>query len=205
MNEKMLYMIRHGSLINSHEGILNGQSDTPLSKAGLKETMVWKKVFKGKQIDLILSSDLKRTFLPAVKYAQILKCTHKAFKELREIDAGRWELKKVAELLKSEKENFMKRAKDPVKVSFPEGENLLQLKKRVKKCIDIFLQDGNIKNILYIGHAGVIRVIVLTYLGLPLKNFFKLEIDYGSLTVLRFFDDGNVTMKIFNANVRMNL
>lgn len=205
MREKVLYMIRHGRLINSHEGVLNGQSDTPLSEEGLKETMAWKSLLKDRKIDLVLSSDLKRTFLPAVKYSKVFKCTHRAFKELREINAGKWELKKVSELLESEKENFLRRAIDPVKVPFPDGENLLQLKKRVKKCVDNVLNNTSLKGVLYIGHGGVIRVILLTYLGLPLKNFFKFEVDYASLTILRFFDDGNVTLKVFNAQNRLEI
>lgn len=205
MSEKILFMIRHGSLINSHEGVLNGQSNTPLSNEGLKETMIWKEILKSKQIDLILSSDLIRTSLPAAKYSQILKCTHKTFKELREIDAGKWELNKVADLMDNDKENFLKRAQDPVNIPFPEGENLLQLKRRVRKCIDDFLYNSSFRNILYVGHGGVIRVLVLSYLGLPLKNFFKFEIDHGSLTILRFFDDGNVTLKVLNAKFGLEI
>lgn len=205
MSEKTLYMIRHGLLINSDDGVLNGQSDTPLSKEGLKKTMIWKRMLKNEQIDLVLSSDLRRTFLPASKYSQILKCPHRSFKDLREINAGKWELKKVSELIEREKEEFFKRSQNPVKIPFPEGENLLQLKNRVKRCIDSFLKSNNFRKILYIGHGGVIRVLVLTYLGIPLKNFFKFEVDYGSLTVLRFFDDGNVTLKVFNASMGIKI
>ncbi len=205
MSEKILYMIRHGHLVNSNEGILNGQSDTPLSKEGFKETIMWKKILKNEQIDLVLSSDLKRTFLPASKYSRIFKCPHMSFKELREISAGRWELKKVSELIEKEKEEFFKRTQNPVKVPFPEGENLLQLQKRVKRCIDSFLKSNNFRKILYVGHGGVIRVLILTYLGIPLKNFFKIEIDHGSLTVLRFFYDGNVTLKAHNLTTGMRI
>jgi broad specificity phosphatase PhoE len=205
MNEKTLFMIRHGRLINSHDGILNGQSDTPLTAEGFEETMAWKSFFQSYKIDLILSSDLQRTFLPAAKYSEILKCIHKSFKELREIDAGKWELKKVTELIEKDRDNFFKRTQDPVNVPFPDGENLSQLKRRVKKCIDKFIKSEDFKRILYIGHGGVIKVIVLAYLGIPLKNFFKFEIDHASLTVLRFFEDGNVTLKVFNSKYEMEL
>ncbi|MCX7769876.1 MAG: histidine phosphatase family protein [Proteobacteria bacterium] len=198
MNEKLLFMIRHGRLINSHEGVLNGQNDTPLSEIGFEETIAWKDMLQEVGIDLILSSDLSRTFLPASKYREILKCPHMAFEELREINAGKWELKRVSDLLVSQKEAFLKRAQDPVRIPFPEGENLLQLKKRAKKLIDGFLKDKKWNKILYIGHGGVIKVLILTYLGISLKSFFKFEIDYGSLTILRFFEDGNVTLKVLN-------
>jgi broad specificity phosphatase PhoE len=200
IGEKVLFMVRHGSLINSNQGVLNGQSDTPLTKQGLKETMKWKTYFKQNGVDVVISSDLKRSLIPAKKYSQYLKKPHLVFRDLREIDAGKWELKNVKEVMEKEGEYYMKRVKNPANIPFPNGESLKMLKKRVVDCIKELLMSDKYNRILYVGHAGVIRVIMLSYLGLSLNNFFKLEVDFGSLTILRFFKDGIVTLKLFNSN-----
>jgi len=197
--EKVLFMVRHGSLINSNLGVLNGQSDTPLTEQGLRETMQWKGYLKQNGVDVIVSSDLKRSLVPAKKYSQYLKKPHLIFRDLREIDAGKWELKNVKEVMEKEGEYYMKRVKNPANIPFPNGESLKMLKKRVVNCVNKLLASNDYNRILYVGHAGVIRVIMLSYLGLPLNNFFKLEVDFGSLTILRFFHDGIVTLKLFNA------
>lgn len=197
VTEKVVYMIRHGKLVNSHEGVLNGQSDTLLSEEGFRETILWLDFLKNEGIDIVLSSDLSRTKKPAIEYSKRLKVPHHSLKELREIDAGLWELKSMKEIIENNKDYFIKRLKNPANVPFPGGESLKNLKKRAFNCLKNYL-DTKYNKILYIGHAGVIRVLILSSLNLPLKNFFKLEVDFGSLSILRFFSDGNVVLKTFN-------
>lgn len=199
--ETRLYMIRHGHLVNSSSYVFNGKTDIPLSLEGEKETLIWKdlmvKVDNG--ISLVVSSDLLRTFSPAAKYGKILNCPVEKHLALREIDAGRWEGKTLNDILATDAEHFNKRMKYPAKTPFPGGESLYDLKRRVIKCVDNIIKKNKGKRILLIGHSGVIRVIMLHYLNLPLTHFFKLEVDFASLSILRFFDDGNITLKLFNA------
>lgn len=193
---KDIYLIRHGELVNSESGVLNGQRDIELSERGLKDTLAWIEYLQDKKIALILSSDLKRTKIPAKIYAERLTCNYKALKELREIKAGRWEGLTYSEIMNIDKEYLEKRYKDPVKIPFPEGESLKDLKKRVLKTLKAFLKNSG--NILLVSHAGVIRVIILGLLEISLKNFFKFEVDYGSLSMIRIFDDGNTLLKFHN-------
>lgn len=196
MNYKDLYLLRHGELINSNKNILNGQSDIELTENGLKATIKWIDYFKDKNISIILSSDLKRTLIPAKIYSQNLNVSYHPLKELREINAGKWEGLTYSEIIKRDNEYMQKRLKDPLNIPFPWGESLKDLKKRVVKTTKNYLK--NQENVLLIGHAGVIRVIILHFLGISLRNFFKLQIDYGSLSLIRFYDDGNNILVFLN-------
>lgn len=200
-NETRLYMIRHGKLVNSYSYVFNGQADIPLSPEGEKETMIWKNVMAkvDSGISLVVSSDLSRTFSPASQYGKMLNCPVEPYLPLREIDAGRWEGKPLNNILETDADYFNKRMKYPAKIPFPGGESLYDLKRRVIKCVDNIINKNKGKRILLVGHSGVIRVIILHYLNLPLTHFFKLEVDFASLSILRFFDDGNTTLKLFNA------
>lgn len=196
MKYKDLFLLRHGELINSSKNILNGQSDTDLTDKGLKDTIKWIDYFRDKDISLILSSDLKRTLVPAKIYGEKLRCNNIVLKELREINAGKWEGLTYSDLIKNDNEYLKKRYRDPVNTPFPDGESLRDLKKRVVKCTKKYIIDN--ANIILIGHSGVIRVLLLSFLDIPLKNFFKFQIDFASLTHLRIFDDGNIVLVFHN-------
>jgi alpha-ribazole phosphatase len=196
--ETALYLLRHGRLINTEKGIINGMLDTPLSKEGKKEMLRWAGIFKPGFFSVVISSDLKRTKDPAKILCDKLKCPLEIYPDLREINAGSWEGRRYADVMTEEQAYFSKRMSDPVRVLFPGGENLMMLKKRVKKRMDRIIKAHEGENILIVSHAGVIRTILLSYLGISLKNFFKFEIDFASLSVLRIFEDGNVTLKQLN-------
>ncbi len=193
-----LFMIRHGRLNHTESNVFTGQSDIPLSEKGRKETLSYLTLMKKNNISLLVSSDLSRTTEPAMEYSKHLKCLHIVKKELREINAGDWESKTFQEVMLTSNDYLQKRYANPVKVPFPNGESLQDLKKRVVNTISTLLKNNLGQNILLIGHAGVIRIIILSYLKLPLSKFFCLEVDYGSLSAIRFFEDGNVTLKLFN-------
>lgn len=193
-----LFMIRHGRLNHTESNVFTGQSDILLSEKGRKETLSYLTLMKKNNIALVVSSDLSRTTEPAMEYSKHLKCLHIVKKELREINAGDWENKTFQEVMLTSNDYLQKRYANPVKIPFPNGESLQDLKKRVVNTITPLLKNNFGQNILLIGHAGVIRVIILSYLKLPLSKFFCLEVDYGSLSAIRFFEDGNVTLKLFN-------
>lgn len=196
--ETTLFMIRHGELENSGQNCFTGQTNIPLTKEGWRQTTSFLKMLSKSHISLVLSSDLDRTAKPAEYYSKAFNCPLLISKELREIHAGRWENKLYKDVISDEAGYLELRYKDPVNIPFPEGESLRDLKDRVIKTFKSLLNANFGENMLLLGHAGVIRVILLYYLKIPLKHFFCFEVDYGSLTVLRFFKDGNVTLKLFN-------
>lgn len=193
-----LFMIRHGRLNHTEPNIFTGQADIPLSETGRKETLSHLTLMKKNDIALVVSSDLSRTVEPATEYSKFLNCPLIVKNELREINAGDWENKTYQEVMLTANDYLQKRYANPVKVPFPNGESLQDLKKRVVNTVKSLLKTYSGQNILLIGHAGVIRVIILSYLKLSLSKFFCLEVDYGSLSTIRFFEDGNVTLKLFN-------
>lgn len=203
MKETTLFMIRHGRLINLDKTCFTGQADLPLSDEGWEETTNFLEPLSKKKFSLVLSSDLERTAKPAKFYSEAFNCPLNLSKDLREINAGRWQNKSYEDVMRSEPEYLKLRYEDPFKIPFPEGESLNDLKKRVLKFLQGILKSYRGENILLVGHAGVIRVIVMHYLEIPLKQFFCFEVDYGSLTILRFFEDGNVTLKLFNYKDRL--
>ncbi len=191
-----IYLIRHGRLLNSEQGVLNGQSDVELTEEGLKETIRWIDYLKDKNISLVCSSDLKRTMIPASFYAESLNCKHIFLKEFREINAGRWEGLTYNEIIERDGEYLKRRMKDIVNTPFPEGESLKDMRKRVMKAFRYICRSKG--NLLFVGHAGSIRIIIYSMIGISLKNYYKIEVSFGSLSSVRIFDDGNCLLRFLN-------
>ena len=63
-----LYVIRHGETENNVLGLIQGRIDTPLTENGIKEAYKLQELIKSKNIDIVISSPLKR----AVDTAKIL-------------------------------------------------------------------------------------------------------------------------------------
>lgn len=86
-----LYLVRHGETEWNKSGIVMGQSDSPLTEAGLEQARATAQELKDVPFDAIFSSDLHR----ACRTAEILKLERQLViqtsKALRERTCGSWE------------------------------------------------------------------------------------------------------------------
>ena len=99
---------------------------------------------------------------------------------LKELNFGKWEMKKWEEIPVSEIENW---AEDYVNRSAPEGESYIELYERV---LELWKQTPKNEDIAFVTHGGVIRAIVAHILGMPLDKTFLLNLPYG--VVIRLDD-----------------
>ena len=57
-----VYLVRHGETQENREGIIQGQKDTELNEAGLKQAGLLGEALKDVKFSLGFSSDLKRAY-----------------------------------------------------------------------------------------------------------------------------------------------
>jgi probable phosphoglycerate mutase len=50
-----------------------------------------------------------------------------------------------------------------------------------------------------VSHVTPIKVLVARALGAPLEAVYRMELAPASVTVLSFYEDGNSSMRMFNA------
>ena len=86
-----LYLVRHGETEWNKKGIVMGQSDSPLTEAGVEQAKTTAQELKDIHFDVIFSSDLHR----AQRTAEIIKLERQlavqTSKALRERTYGSWE------------------------------------------------------------------------------------------------------------------
>jgi alpha-ribazole phosphatase len=102
---------------------------------------------------------------------------------LREMNFGTWENRLWAELPRTETEPWMA---DYVTLAPPAGETFGAVQQRAASFLAALLTAPVAEPTLLFTHGGTIRALVCHCLEIPLRNAFQLQIDYASVTKLRF-------------------
>lgn len=164
---KTIYFVRHGECEANKEGRIAGsRNDSPLTEEGLKQADATAESLRGRQIDLIISSPLKRAKVTAERTAD--KIGYKG--EIR------------IEPLLTERD-FGSATGELTSVGFPaidagkvgDLETLEELADRMRRVLKL-LETLPGKYILAVGHSGAERMMRTIYEGNPYKTFLDTEV-----------------------------
>jgi alpha-ribazole phosphatase len=183
MDNKLIYLARHGDIGLGRDKRYISHLDMPLSDLGKKQAMLLKDKFCRVPLDNIYCSDLDRSQQTADIIASAHKIVPTSRVELRELNMGAWEGELFSEIRAKYPQQFNERGENIAHYRSPEGESFSDCYKRV---IPVFenLSRSDEAPILIVGHAGVNRVILCHVLGIPLDNVFRLEQSYGCLNLI---------------------
>ncbi|MCG8482229.1 MAG: histidine phosphatase family protein [Clostridia bacterium] len=154
------------------KGLCYGASDVPLASSFEEEKNKVIKELSDFSYDMVYSSPSDR----CVKLVQYLNKPTIIDQRLKELNFGAWELKNWNHINDSYAKAWMK---DYLNLSCPDGESFQDLIHR----FSIFYQEliDVKRNAVIVSHEGIIRAAYHIIDGIPLKETFNLEIDYGSL------------------------
>ncbi|AGB41628.1 alpha-ribazole phosphatase [Halobacteroides halobius DSM 5150] len=197
-----IVLVRHGETDWNQAGRFQGSEDIPLNDKGKSQAKKLAQRLKNKQFDAIYASDLSRAF----KTAEIIADNHnlviKERKALQEINFGEWEGLTFADLQAEYQSEFEAWEQDPVTNGAPSGENLAKFQTRVVASLKKILIDDTSKRVLVVTHGGVVRVLVATFLGMPLAKCWRLSQSNTAVSQLNFYDD-EVILELFNSTVHL--
>lgn len=178
----MIYLLRHGEIDAGPGRRFIGQTDLPLNGSGRRQAREWREALKGLPWKGVFCSDLARSRETAGIIAGAGAACH-FLKALREISLGAWEGAPMAEIRLRFPDQWAARGEALDTFRPPGGESFADLEGRV---IPAFMKLSEFPDgpLLVVGHAGVNRVILCRLLGVPLANLFRLEQDYGGLTLI---------------------
>lgn len=170
-NLTTFYIVRHGETEWNVAGIMQGQSDSPLTKNGISQAKNLAKKLKSVKFDEVFSSDLLRAKRTAEIIAAEKKIAIKTTEILRERSFGRFEGKTgevfAKELKKyfEEFENLLEEQKFSYKFpTEPEIESDEELMRRFIPFIREIAIAYEGQTILIVTHGGVMRSF-LVHLG----------------------------------------
>jgi probable phosphoglycerate mutase len=142
-----LVIVRHGESTWNAEGRLQGQADPPLSGRGRDEARALAAAMDGALPARVVSSDLERARETAALLGHPDAPTDP---RLREIDAGEWQGRSLAEL----PQDTSWRAGP---ITPPGGETWEEFQARVADVVEELLEDGPW---LVVAHGGFVRAAV---------------------------------------------
>jgi alpha-ribazole phosphatase len=174
-----IYLIRHPQ-VDIEPGICYGQTDIELKQGNIKKAVAKiNKLIPAISKSKIYSSDLKRCKVIAQSLNNNGSIVYSS--EIREINFGKWEMKRWDEIPQQELNVWMN---DFVNQNRYNGESYKDLYVRAVKFWNE-LKNENHPQILVITHGGVIRSILCYILNISLANSFKLNIDLCGISKIK--------------------
>ncbi len=177
-----LLLIRHGEVEASYHGVFGGRIDMNLSPRGRRQAMILSEYLRGKAIDAIYASPMKRvqqTLAPTLKkggYDQTI------FPDLREIDFGAWtglNWAAVRDKFHFAVHEWLDQIENP---GPPDGESGKVFRSRIEPCLRSIAENHRGQNVAVFCHGGVIRMMLAILLDLPLPKTNAFEVEYASIT-----------------------
>ncbi|MBU2950047.1 alpha-ribazole phosphatase [Tamlana agarivorans] len=172
-----IYLIRHTTPA-VEKGICYGQTDLDLVENHEEEfAAILSKLPKEKEFRVI-SSPLKR----CTSLAETFSETATLEPRLKELNFGDWEMQAWNDIPEEAMAPWMT---DFVNVAVPNGESYVQLASRVQAYFEDLAHSNNPKDHIIVCHAGPMRAFLAHVLDIPLKDSFKIKIQYGDVFHLK--------------------
>ena len=193
-----IHLIRHGQVAGFDQPRYNGQTDVALTDYGVEQYHRIRERLAGTKISACYTSDLTRCMIGADIICQAFGIEPLARRELRELNIGVWEGLTWQEIRTAWPDGWQARLDDLVNYRVPQGENLLDVERRVMPVINDIVERHKGQEVLVVGHGGVNRIILLNAIGAPLAGMFNVEQNYGCYNIIDYYSDGRATVKLMN-------
>ena len=206
--KKTIILVRHGESSFNRDGLIQGQtdSDSLLTACGIHQAEKVADWLKGVEIERCICSPLKRVKQTTSIIADKLGINNvEEDKRLMEVDFGKWVGRLRSDIKMEYPEQYMNWRKRPFDFvldgHFPVRDLYSRLEDIVSDLSDPLKNNGNI---LIVGHRGTVSGLVIKLLNLPKSHHHFLQIDRGSVTIIRerHRHDGIVDFELFCANER---
>jgi broad specificity phosphatase PhoE len=175
-------LIRHAEVEESYHNVFGGRIDMGLSPHGHKQSQALGKYLKGKRLDALYASPMKRvnqTLEPVLGNGGPKPVV---ISDLREVDFGDWTGLHWLEVQKRYGISALAWLDQLECAGIPNAESARTLRSRVEPCLRSVLQRHAGQHLALACHGGVIRMVLSILLDLPLSKMAAFEIDYASLT-----------------------
>ena len=194
-----IYITRHGRTIWNEEGKLQGSLDSPLTQEGIQMAKDLSKRILPYNIELIVTSDLKRAKDTSDYIRGNMDIPIWYFEELREMSYGVWDGMKMEEVYEKYANEFEKFKKDPYNYNNGSGETYHQLIDRVKMSLEKIKNCGY-ENVLIVSHGITVKALRIILENQPFENIGKLPVITGC-TLIGYEISGDKVNKIMQEEV----
>jgi len=200
-----ILLVRHAQTKLHQDNRFWGKTDITLSDYGVWQAEKLRDRLVEENITAVYTSTLSRARHSAEIIASVHKCHLTTHEELDECNFGFIEGCTMEEI----RQRYPELAEELLNwktVSFPGGESLEDLDKRVRSFLDrledldkrvhSFLdrldKNRGKETVLIVSHGGPLRLLIGNLLGLKLEYWSRFRIEHASLSIVEAFEQGNI-------------
>lgn len=158
------------------------RGDVALSTAGLDQAAIVADLLGTEVIDAVYSSPLERAWYTARDIAEPHDLNVQRVDALDEIDFGDWSGKSFSELEGEEDWHRWNEARGSARC--PGGESMAEAVARAVEAVEAIAAEQDERTAAVVTHCDIIRGILAHYLGLPLDNVLRFDVDPASVSRL---------------------
>lgn len=184
-----LYLLRHGETTWNIERRYQGMLNSPLSDAGWEQTSRTRDVLRDLPLRAVYSSPLARALDTAQAIAQPHRLPVIAVEGLSEIRVGEWEGLLVGEIEARYAAAVHQWYNAPHLARIPGGETIEEMRGRAVTAIEEIRRRHEGEAVAVVAHGGVNKTILLTALGVPLANYWRIRQHNACINVLEYEGD----------------
>jgi broad specificity phosphatase PhoE/orotate phosphoribosyltransferase len=184
-----LIFVRHGEAEGNIKRLFQGWTDGELTEKGHLQAQRVSERLKDMDIDVVYSSNLKRTMQTAEYTAEIKQLPIIATEKLREIYGGDWENEPFNLLPTKWPEDYFRWEKAPHTHRMPNGETMAEFYHRLVMELEGILESNPGKNVCIFTHGTAIRALLCYIKGCTLDEMLNVHwCDNTALTIADYED-----------------
>jgi len=191
-----IYLARHGETELNKKKVYYGFTDVPLNSKGETQCQALKQKLINVKFDTVITSPLIRVVNSAEIITGLKKENFKLYKDLRELNFGKWEDMHYWEIEKEYPDEWKAWCKDSEGYCTPNGESFKVFYERVKFCFEGIQKEITGENVLIVGHEGVLKIIASIILNLRIKDYWRFTFEFGTYSLFEVEDNFAVIRKI---------
>lgn len=195
-----IILVRHGETDWNNKKIFRGRVDIPLNKRGLEQAELTGKALRPISFSAIYTSPSRRTRQTAEciarhqrKYLAVTDAI-----SLIDPDFGLWHGLSVDEVAQRFPREYDLWLNHPQKIIFPEGESLENVRIRAWNFIRELLLLHEHETIGLVSHRVIIRLVLLSMLGLDSSKYWSLQQDNCALNGISYRKDRGFLIRFVN-------
>ncbi|HEX9029114.1 MAG TPA: histidine phosphatase family protein [Anaerolineales bacterium] len=184
----LFLLIRHGENDYVKKGRLAGRMPAVhLNKKGVAQAQVLAdylvKRLAGNPVKVIYSSPLERAMETAEPIAKSLSAEVHPLPGLIETEPGEWTGRSLKSLRR--KKEWRKVQTTPALFRFPQGESIAEAQFRIcQELKELAASHGDKDTLICISHSDPIKLAIAYFIGLPLDQYQRLQVNTASINAL---------------------
>lgn len=184
---RLIYLIRHCEPETAQTGrsvCLGNRSDPDLSERGREQAEALKEALRYAEPEAVFASPLKR----ALSTASCLSDTVVPMPAFTELGMGEWDGLTFDEIRERYPQEYAARGEHPGRDPVPGGEAPSVCRQRGLDAFRKVLEETS-GNVAIVSHAGILRLLLSSFMGLEPDDFLSIPQPYGAVNV--FAVDGD--------------